>query len=208
MDPWVYGAGETRAYIAQTGKWPKINSITINLDETKWDRIPPMSRTFLGESGARWGPNWVIWGWGDGGIGDGPTQSPKMDQIGPTEVCQALVKCSQGEKHNFRAMFRVPGPREAQKSQFWWWGAGDVPAADPRFRPRLRPVPRMTTRKRSKTSRNTSQDPPTTLPGPPGTSPRPLSISRDPPPKSAQRLPRDPPPRNSPRTSRDPPGTP
>ena len=48
MDPWVYGAGETRAYIAQTGKWPKINSITINLDETKWDRIPPMSRTFLG----------------------------------------------------------------------------------------------------------------------------------------------------------------
>ena len=67
MDPWVYGAGETRAYIAQTGKWPKINSITINLDETKWDRIPPMSRTFLGESGARWGPNWVIWGVGGWG---------------------------------------------------------------------------------------------------------------------------------------------
>ena len=54
--------GETRLYIGQTEKWQKINPITMNLDETKWDRIPPMSRTFLGGSGGRRGPNWVIWG--------------------------------------------------------------------------------------------------------------------------------------------------
>ena len=32
----------------------------MNLDEIKCDRIPLMSRTFLGGSGGRRGPNWVI----------------------------------------------------------------------------------------------------------------------------------------------------
>ena len=35
--------------MGQTAKWPKLYPITMNLDETKWDRIPAMSRTFLGE---------------------------------------------------------------------------------------------------------------------------------------------------------------
>ena len=38
------GGGE----MGQTETWPNIGPITMNLDETKWDRIPPMSRTFLG----------------------------------------------------------------------------------------------------------------------------------------------------------------
>ena len=51
---------EIGAYMGQTEKWPNIGPITMNLDETKWDRIPPMSRTFLEGSGGRRGPNWVI----------------------------------------------------------------------------------------------------------------------------------------------------
>ena len=46
--------------MGQTEKWLKINPITVNLDETKWDRILSMSRTFLwgvrGPSGARKSP--------------------------------------------------------------------------------------------------------------------------------------------------------
>ena len=40
--------GEITAYMGQTEKWLEICPVTMNLDETKWDRIPPMSRTFLG----------------------------------------------------------------------------------------------------------------------------------------------------------------
>ena len=58
-------AGETRAYIGQTEKWQNIGPITVNLDETKWDRTLPLGRTFLGGSGGRRGPNWGIWGVGD-----------------------------------------------------------------------------------------------------------------------------------------------
>ena len=57
-------AGETRAYMGQTETCPKVCPITMNSDETKWDRISPMSRTFLGGSGGRRGPHWVIWGVG------------------------------------------------------------------------------------------------------------------------------------------------
>ena len=46
--PIMNRAGEIRAYIGQTEKWQNIDAITMNLDETKWDRIPPMSHTFLG----------------------------------------------------------------------------------------------------------------------------------------------------------------
>ena len=55
----------TRDYMGQTEKSPNIGPITMNLDENKWDRIPPMSRTFLGGGSAgRRGPNWMIWGEG------------------------------------------------------------------------------------------------------------------------------------------------
>ena len=40
-----YGHGPNR-------KWQNIGPITMNLDETKWDRIPSLSRTFLGGPGA------------------------------------------------------------------------------------------------------------------------------------------------------------
>ena len=41
-------AGPVRARVpSQTEKWPNICPITLNLDEAKWDRIPPMSLTFL-----------------------------------------------------------------------------------------------------------------------------------------------------------------
>ena len=54
--------------MGQIEKWQKIVPITMNLDETKWDRIPPMSRTFLGgpgDVGCQNDLNWVMWGvWG------------------------------------------------------------------------------------------------------------------------------------------------
>ena len=34
--------------MGQTEGWLNICPITMNLDESKWDRIPRMSRTFLG----------------------------------------------------------------------------------------------------------------------------------------------------------------
>ena len=44
-------AEKIRAYMGRAEKWTNIGPITMNLDETKWDRIPPMSRTFLGRGG-------------------------------------------------------------------------------------------------------------------------------------------------------------
>ena len=60
-------AREIKAYMGQAEKWPDIGPITMNLDETKWDRIPPMSRTFMGRSCGRWEPNWGILSLGGGG---------------------------------------------------------------------------------------------------------------------------------------------
>ena len=63
-------SGEIRVYMGKTEKWLNISPIhSMNLDATKWDRIPPMSRTFLGGgSRGRRGPNWVILGVGVGGL--------------------------------------------------------------------------------------------------------------------------------------------
>ena len=42
-------------YFRKTKHGSKHGPITMDLDETKWDRIPPMSRTFLGGSRGRGG---------------------------------------------------------------------------------------------------------------------------------------------------------
>ena len=46
--------------MGQTEKLPKIDPMTMNVGETKWDRIPPVSRTFLGGVRGPSGVNWVI----------------------------------------------------------------------------------------------------------------------------------------------------
>ena len=59
--------GEAKAYMCNTNTWPNIGPITMNWDETKWDRILPMSRRFLGGVGGRRVSVWVflgVGGWG------------------------------------------------------------------------------------------------------------------------------------------------
>ena len=97
---------EIRAFVGQAEKRPNIGPITMNLDEAKWDRIPPMSRTFLGGSGGRRVPNLVMLG-----VGGSCIRKPTFLTLSATSQRRAVARAHksalcgdpEGQKERARA---------------------------------------------------------------------------------------------------------